>query len=84
MWVHLGPLWLLVMNQYACIVSGYRNSFLQINLHINYILHYYYNLKTMLYLLKFFCLAHHLMCWPETSGNSFKPLEKIFHGSFQA
>ena len=42
-----GRLWLLVVNLSSCIVSRYRNNFLRINFHINYILHYYhYNLKT--------------------------------------
>ena len=54
---------------------------------------YYSNLKTTYYLLYFFCLAHHLMCWSDTSDNNFKPVEKpsrslqwwrkIFSESFQ-
>ena len=72
-----GQLWLLVVNCCSYIVSRYGNSFLQIYFHIYYILYYhYYNLKTMYLLLQFFCLAHHLMCWPDNSDNCFKPVEK--------
>ena len=79
-----GRLWLLVVNCARVIVRGYRYYILQINFHTYYILHYYYyNSKTMYYLLYFFCLAHHLMCRPSTSDNSFKPVEKP-SGPFQS
>ena len=29
------------------------------------------------------CLAHHLIYWPDTFNNCFKPVEKILSGSFQ-
>ena len=80
-----GRLWLLVVNQCLCFVSSYRNWFLQINFHIYFIIYYYYyNLKITYYLLLFFCLAHHLMCWPYTSDDSFKPVEEILSGSFHS
>ena len=55
------------------------------NFHINYILHYYYY-----YLMKYvkstlvLCLAHHLMCWVDTSEDSFKPIEIVLSGSFDS
>ena len=83
LWICWGRLWLLVVQLNLSIVSWYRNSSLQIHFRINYILHYYYKLINWITSTLVLCSAHHLMCWPETSDNIFKPAEKIFLGSFQ-
>ena len=91
----LGATFVACCESCSCVfVRGYRNIFLRINFHIHYILHCYYNnFKTTYYLLLVLCLAYHLMCWPDTSDDRFKPVEKpsgsfpswskIFSGSFQ-
>ena len=69
-----GTVWLLVVNL-AAILNSYRKQFLQINLYINYILHYYYNLVNYVLSTLVLCLAQHLTRWPVILDNSFKPVE---------